>query len=79
MTEIELVKKQLDEANKIIDNLSQGINDWMNDHAPEFCDEKQVEESRRRINEFGTLAYIARLNGQVDKFKSSQTTKASKE
>lgn len=77
--ENEFLKKQLNEANKLIDSLSQGINDWMHDYAPEFCDEKLVKESRERLDEFGTLAYMAKLNDQVNKLKSSQAINASKE
>jgi hypothetical protein len=77
--ENESVINQLDEANKVIDNLFVGINDWMNDYAAEFCDEKEVKEARERINEFGTLAYIARLNDQVVKFKSRQAANFTKE
>jgi hypothetical protein len=72
--EFELLRKQLDEANNLINDLSQGINDSISCYAPEFCNKKDVEEAKNRINEFGRLAYFAKLNSQVEKFKSSQET-----
>jgi hypothetical protein len=34
------------------------LDDWLNVYASEFCDEKRVAEARKRVYEYGTLAYI---------------------
>lgn len=40
------------------------IDDWLNSYAAELCDPKRVEEARRRIGEYGVLAYIASVQEQ---------------
>jgi len=35
------------------------LDDWTNIYAPELCNEERVKEAQNRINEYGTLAYIA--------------------
>lgn len=35
------------------------LDDWTNLYASEFCDEERVREAQRRIDEYGTLYYIA--------------------
>lgn len=35
------------------------LDDWLNTYASEFCDEKRVMEAHARLDERGTLAYIA--------------------
>lgn len=41
---------------------NQALEDWIRCHAPEFCKEEHVAETRQRIREAGgTLAYIADL------------------
>ena len=40
------------------------IDDWLNTFAPEYCDELRVHEAFRRINEFGTVGYIAEVQQQ---------------
>lgn len=37
------------------------LDDWLNVHASDFCDEQRVREARQRINEFGTIGYIAKI------------------
>lgn len=42
------------------------IDDWLNIHAPEFCDEARVAEARERIHAHGaTLAYITDVQQQT--------------
>lgn len=35
------------------------LDDWTNIHASDFCDEVRVAEANARVNERGTIAYIA--------------------
>lgn len=35
------------------------LDDWINVYAPEFCNENRVAEARKRVHQYGTLAYIA--------------------
>lgn len=35
------------------------LDDWVNVYAPDMCDEKRVAEAKARLNEGGTLWYIA--------------------
>jgi hypothetical protein len=35
------------------------VDDWLHIYASDLCDEGYVEESKARVNEKGTLAYIA--------------------
>lgn len=47
------------------------LDDWINVYAPEFCSENRVAEARRRVHEFGTIAYIAdtqQINRNAMKF-----------
>ena len=42
------------------------LGDWVNIYAPEFCDEQRVEEAKARINEQGTLQYVATVIQQCE-------------
>lgn len=35
------------------------LDDWLNIHASDHCDERRVAEARTRINERGTIYYIS--------------------
>jgi len=35
------------------------LDDWTNTYAPDFCNDDRVKEARQRLNENGTLFYIA--------------------
>ena len=35
------------------------LDDWANMYAEEFCNEAKVAESKVRLNEYGTVWYIA--------------------
>lgn len=35
------------------------LDDWTNLYASEFCDEERVKEAQARIEQYGTLYYIA--------------------
>ncbi len=55
-------EQQLREALK---RSSQALNDWLNVYASLFCDEKRVNEARKRIRDSGgTVAYIADVVGR---------------
>ena len=41
------------------------LNDWIVTYAEEFCDEKSVKESKRRITARGTLSYIGSVIEKV--------------
>lgn len=41
------------------------LGDWINSHAPEFCDEARVAEAAKRLGERGTLAYVGEVCGEV--------------
>jgi hypothetical protein len=42
------------------------LDDWLHTYASEFCDEKHVIESMKRIEENGgTLSYIAQLRNEI--------------
>jgi hypothetical protein len=41
------------------------MNDWVSTYAAEMCNEADVAEARKRINEFGTLGYIGDVLDQV--------------
>ena len=36
------------------------LDDWLNTHA-KLCDERRVKAAHRRINQYGTILYIARV------------------
>lgn len=40
------------------------LDDWLNLYASDQCDATRVEEARKRINEGGTLWYIANVQRQ---------------
>lgn len=40
------------------------IDDWLHIYAGEFCDSACVEESARRIGEYGTIGYIAEVQAK---------------
>ena len=48
--------EQLELARQALINSNAALTNWIKTYAPEFCD---IEESRERINEHGTLGYIA--------------------
>jgi hypothetical protein len=35
------------------------LDDWANITAPEYCNESRVAEAKARLNEYGTLWYVA--------------------
>ena len=35
------------------------LDDWTNVYASDFCNEARVEEAKARLNEYGTVWYIA--------------------
>jgi hypothetical protein len=37
------------------------IDDWLHSYAGEFCDEVHVEETAKRLSEYGTIGYIANV------------------
>ena len=37
------------------------IDDWLNTYAAEMCDEARVKEARDRIQQYGTIGYIAHI------------------
>lgn len=41
------------------------INDWLHVYAPELCDDASVQESFQRIDERGTLSYIAHVSQEI--------------
>ena len=41
------------------------VDDWINTYAPEFCDEARVAEARQRIQEHGTLWYLATVASEL--------------
>jgi hypothetical protein len=41
------------------------MDDWARSYAPEFCDTDGAEETRRRLDETGTLYYIATVAKQL--------------
>lgn len=40
------------------------LDDWLHVHADDMCDPVKIMQARERINEYGTLAYIARAQEQ---------------
>ena len=40
------------------------LDDWLNDFAASECDPKRVAAAHSRINEFGTIGYIADVQDQ---------------
>lgn len=49
------------------------LNDWTCTFAPEFCSRERVEEAAKRVNEFGTLYYIASVAKQcTDALKENE-------
>lgn len=47
-----------------LDRSRVAIDDWLNVDFADFCDEERVIEAQQRINEFGTVAYIADVQQQ---------------
>jgi hypothetical protein len=43
----------------IVDSTIQALDDWTVTYASDMCDPEHVKAARRRISEYGTLAYIA--------------------
>lgn len=39
------------------------IDDWLNTYASDMCDAQRVIEARARIAEYGTIGYIAHVQG----------------
>lgn len=50
---------------EVLGMASIALDDWLNIHAPEFCDEQRVAEAQERINAVGTLAYIADMQALI--------------
>jgi hypothetical protein len=49
------------------------LNDWTCTYAPEFCSEQHVKAAQERVNEFGTLYYIASVTKQcTDALKENE-------
>lgn len=48
----EILRKAMDAAILALD-------DWINTYAEDFCDETRVAEAKARLNENGTIAYLA--------------------
>jgi hypothetical protein len=44
---------------KAIDAAILALDDWINIYAEDFCDEARVAESKARLSENGTIAYLA--------------------
>ena len=44
---------------RALERSSIALDDWLNIYASEFCNENRVAEARKRVHEFGTIAYIA--------------------
>lgn len=53
-----------DEIAMGLDRSRIAIDDWLNVDFADFCDAERVEEARQRINEMGTVAYIADVQQQ---------------
>ncbi len=54
----------------LIEECLVAMNDWLHSYAPEMCKPEHVEATRERLNEHGTLAYIAFLS---DKLRAALT------
>lgn len=55
-----------EEISNTLNECSTALNHWMNQYAPEFCDEQSVIETKTALrNANGTLFYIAKLNQDV--------------
>lgn len=52
--EVETLRKALERSIVALD-------DWLNLHAPDECNDQRVKEARERISKAGTLAYIAEV------------------
>jgi hypothetical protein len=50
--------KQRDALVAALERSNLAMNDWVSTYAAEMCNEADVAEARKRINEFGTLGYI---------------------
>jgi len=50
---------------KTLDEVRVALNDWVRSYAPEHCNEEQVEETRERLNDGGTLYYISKVSEKV--------------
>jgi hypothetical protein len=51
----------VERAREALERSVTALNDWLHVYAPEFCGDDHVAESRARIGEYGTLAYIAHV------------------
>lgn len=49
-------RKEVVEA---LDTAIQVLNDWTCTYASDFCEDKHVDAAKKRINLYGTIAYIA--------------------
>lgn len=54
-----ITKGLLEEIDAAMVQAMTAIDDWLSIHASDMCDDARVEESRKRVNEHGTLWYIA--------------------
>ncbi len=51
---------------KLLQELSIALDDWLHTYASEFCDEKDVSKSIKHIRDNGgTLSYIAELQQKI--------------
>lgn len=62
MTDATTLQQENAILRKALETALQGINDWLHIYAPDECRPERVDESRKRVHEHGTLAYIAELN-----------------
>lgn len=46
----------------LIDQVRLALNDWIVSYAPDMCADDDVEATKKRLSEFGTLAYICNAN-----------------
>lgn len=62
--EIARLTAELEIARKALERSMVAIDDWLHSYAGEFCDPACVEESAKRIGEYGTIGYIAHVQEQ---------------
>ncbi len=57
LLEMTNMNKQL--LTNALDDAILAIDDWINTYAEDLCDEDRVAQARQRLNEHGTLHYLA--------------------
>lgn len=50
------------------------VDDWLNLYAPECCNQERVDETKARVSENGTLAYIADVQQQSRNALENEST-----